>query len=166
MIKNPIKNLSSKWIFLLTVTVLYLLIFLYDSDSASNVMLQFLGIISEIIPVFIVVFLIMFLLGLFLNNKKIKELLGESSGIKGWLISIISGILSSGPIYMWYPLIADLKKEGMKNSLITVFLYNRAIKLAFLPVMVQYFGLSFTVILTLYMILFSVINGLLINKLL
>ncbi|MGM0629313.1 MAG: permease [Patescibacteria group bacterium] len=129
-------------------------------------MLQFLGIIREIVPVFIVVFLIMFLLGLFLNNKKIKELLGECSGIKGWIISIAGGILSSGPIYMWYPLIADLKKQGMKNSLITVFLYNRAIKIPFLPVMVQYFGLPFTIILTLYMILFSVINGLLINKLL
>ncbi|MGM0482541.1 MAG: permease [Patescibacteria group bacterium] len=166
MIKISIKKLTPKWIFLLTVTVLYLLIFLYDSESANDVMLQFLSIIREIVPVFIVVFFIMFLLGLFLNNKKIKELLGDSSGIKGWIISITGGILSSGPIYMWYPLIADLKKEGMKNSLITVFLYNRAIKIPFLPVMVQYFGLSFTIMLTLYMILFSIINGLLINKLL
>jgi len=27
--------------------------------------------------------------------------------MKGWLIAILSGILSSGPIYLWYPLLAD-----------------------------------------------------------
>jgi uncharacterized membrane protein YraQ (UPF0718 family) len=75
------------------------------------------------------------------------------------------GIASSGPIYMWYPLLSDLKEKGMRDSLIAAFLYNRAIKIPLLPMMVHYFGWDFTFALSIYMVLFSVVNGVIVQYL-
>ncbi len=164
MKKEGQKKINGTQLFLGVVILSYLLLFFIDPLLAKEALMQFLYILQEIILVFVVVFALMFCFNLFLNEKRMAKLLGESAGIKGWIIAIIGGILSMGPIYMWYPLLSDLQKGGMQNAFITTFLYNRAIKLPLLPMMAYYFGLVFTVTFTLYMVLFSVINGLLINK--
>ena len=78
---------------------------------------------------------------------------------------IIGGILSSGPIYMWYPLLADLKHKGLSYGLIACFLYNRAIKIPLLPLAIIYFSWRYLFILTFVMIFMSILQGLIINKL-
>jgi uncharacterized membrane protein YraQ (UPF0718 family) len=67
---------------------------------------------------------------------------------------------------MWYPLLSDLQKKGVKNSFIATFLYNRAIKPALLPLIIFYFGLAFTIVLTIVMIIASVFQGLIVEKIL
>ncbi len=164
MINKILEKIEPSWIFFVIVIVLYLVVCFVDFDLAKHAFIGFLDILQKIIPVFILVFIFMFLSNLFLDSKKIARLVGESAGIKGWFISIAGGILSSGPIYMWYPLLSELKEKGMKNSFIAAFLYNRAIKIPLLPIMIYYFGLPFTIILTFYMILFSIINGIVVDK--
>ena len=85
--------------------------------------------------------------------------MGEGSGTKGWLLSISAGILSHGPIYVWYPLLKDLRNHGMRIGLIAAFIYSRAIKIPLLPLMIYYFGFMFVVLLTIYMIIAAVIQG-------
>ena len=53
----------------------------------------------------------------------------------------------------------------MRNSLLAVLLYNRNVKIPFIPAMIYYFGLKFTVFISLYIIIFSVLNGKLIEAL-
>ena len=117
-------------------------------------------------PILPIIFGLMFISNLFLDPQKIVRCLGAKSGKKGWLISILGGIISIGPIYMWYPLLSDLKGKGMKTSLIATFLYNRAIKIPLMPMMIYYFGWLFTAVLTVNMIIFSIINGFIVKKLL
>lgn len=164
MINKVLERISGRWIFLITVIVLYLVLLFVNFNLAKNVLSQLLYLLQKIIPVFVLVFILIFFSRLFFNPKKIVKFIGESAGIKGWFISIIGGILSTGPIYMWYPLLSDLKEKGMKNSFIATFLYNRAVKIPLLPMMIYYFGLPFTITLTFYMILFSIINGILVDK--
>ncbi|OYT57847.1 hypothetical protein B6U70_01850 [Euryarchaeota archaeon ex4484_162] len=95
----------------------------------------------------------------FLKPKTVSEHLGVESGVKGWILAIAMGILSHGSIYVWYPFLKNLREYGMRNGLITVFLYNRAIKIPLLPVMIFYFGPVFVVILLVYMIMVSVVEG-------
>jgi hypothetical protein len=45
-----------------------------------------------------------------------------------------------GPIYAWYPLLKELREKGAANSLIAIFLGNRAVKPFLLPIMISYFG--------------------------
>ena len=75
------------------------------------------------------------------------------------LLAICTGILSHGPIYAWYPLLRDLRDQGMKSSLIAVFLYNRAIKIPLLPLIIYYFAIPFVAILTGYMIIASIVQA-------
>ena len=78
---------------------------------------------------------------------------------------IVAGILSTGPIYVWYPLLAEFKEKGVGYGYMATFLYNRAIKIPLLPVAVLYFGIKYVVVLTALMVLFSVIQGVLIDRL-
>lgn len=117
----------------------------------------------RLIPVLMLVLVIMFVINRFVHTDRVRKHFGEESGWKGWLWSVITGILISGPPYVLFPLLEDMKKKGTKSSLIAVFLYNRNVKIPFFPVMVYYFGWVFTVIISFYIIFFSFLSGWLIQ---
>ena len=62
-------------------------------------------------------------------------------------------------------MLKELKERGVNYGFISTFLYNRAIKPALIPLMIYYFGLNFTIILTFVMIVMSVIQGFIFEKL-
>ena len=66
---------------------------------------------------------------------------------------------------MWYPLLADLRNKGLSYGLIACFLYNRAIKIPLIPLAIIYFSWQYIVILLVVMIFASIIQGILLNKL-
>jgi len=148
------------WFFLSIIIIIYLIVFLIRPSIAQIALSKSIEIALEILPIILVVLVINFIIAYYLKPKKIVKYLGKEAGIKGWIISIISGILSMGPIYTWYPTLKELKTKGMKEKFIACFLYNRAIKLPLLPVMVYYFGLPLVVLVNLFILIFSIINGL------
>ena len=164
MIKKLLEKISGRWIFFIAIIVFYLILLFTNFPLAKDALIRSLNLLQKIVPIFILVLILIFLSNIFLDYKKTIKFLGKGAGLKGWFISIIGGILSMGPIYMWYPILSDLKEKGMKDYFIAAFLYNRAIKIPLLPMMIFYFGLPFTIILTFYMILFSIINGILVGK--
>lgn len=145
--------------FLIIVLAIYLVIALFNFSVVKDALSGFLIIFIKIIPILIIVFIIMVLVNLYFTKERIGQYLGVESGIMGWIYAMISGILFSGPPYVFFPLLGELKKGGMKNSLVAVFLYNRNVKIPFLPIMIYYFGFNFTIILSLYIIIFSILNG-------
>ena len=152
------------WYFLTVVIFLYFAVaFLRVGTIIPS--LQFaLYILKSIVPVFVLIFSLMIIVNYFITPKRVVKYLGKSSGLKRWFFAIIGGIISTGPIYMWYPMLKELKKRGVNYGFIATFLYNRAIKLPLLPIIIFYFGLPFTVVLTVVMIIFSVIQGMIIEK--
>ena len=164
MMNKILEKISGKWIFLIIVAIIYLIAGIIDFDLIKNGFQKSIFLFKEVMPILILVFAFIFLSNFFLNAKRISLFVGKNAKSRGWIISVIGGILSTGPIYMWYPLLADLKEKGMKDGFIAAFLYNRAVKIPMLPMMIHYFGLPFTVILTFYMIIFSIINGIFVEK--
>ncbi|MCF7906331.1 hypothetical protein K9L04_00160 [Patescibacteria group bacterium] len=149
----------------LTFTILIYFIFFILNKNIFFTSLDFLkNILIKILPVFIFVFILMFFSNYFIDRKFIIKHF-ENSGIKKWIFIVLGGILSTGPIYIWYPLLKDLKNKGFSDGIIACFLYNRGVKLPFIPIAIYYFGLKYIIILTLLMIIFSIIQGVLINKL-
>jgi len=162
--KNIIQKIGGGWIFfIVALLILGLTISIYPV-LALPILVSFSQLLGKILPILVFVFILIFLFNLLLKPKTITQYIGRQSGLKGWLLAIGGGIISMGAIYMWYPLLADLKEKGMSDALIAAFLYNRAIKLQLLPFLICYFGWAFTIVLTIYMIIFSVINGLLVEK--
>ena len=163
---NKSRWFSAKgWGFLLVVVLLYGLVGYSDIELARKTAATFSNILVNIIPVLGLVFLLIFLSHLVLSPKRVRTFVGAESGLKGWVLAIFTGILSTGPVYAWYALLADLGKQGMKRSLIAVFLYNRAVKLPLIPLLIHYFSFTYTAVLSFYLIVFSVITGLLMERL-
>jgi uncharacterized membrane protein YraQ (UPF0718 family) len=164
--KESVSWFSGKgWLFLFVVVLLYALIGYTDISLAHRTAISFFNFLEKIFPVLGLVFLLIFISHLVLSPKKIKRFVGAESGLKGWVLAIFTGILSTGPIYAWYALLSDLGQQGMKKSLMAVFLYNRAVKLPLLPLLIHYFSVTYTVVLSLYLVIFSVITGLLMERL-
>lgn len=146
------------------ISVCYLILFFVNHTLFIKSFNRFVELVTQITPFLIIVFVIMFLNFLFIKPATIKKHLGEESGFKGYLYAIISGIISVGSVYMWYPLLKELRDSGMSNKLVAVFIYNRSIKLHLLPVMILYFGLKFTIILTITSIFYSFAIAFIIQK--
>lgn len=158
-----LKKIKKSWYFLLVIIIVYVILFFVSRDLFVESGLFFLNILKTIIPVFLMVFVLMALFNYFITTKIILKHLGDKS-IKGWLFAVIAGMISMGPIYMWYPLLSDAKSKGVSSGLIATFLYNRAIKLPLLPVIIFYFGVTYVLILAGVMIFMSVIQGLILEK--
>lgn len=158
------KKSYGRWCFLLVVCTAYLITGLINKGILASSFIFFFSIIKKIIWVFILVFVLMVLVDYFVKPKRLAGYLGKNAGFKGWIISIIGGIISTGAIYMWYPLLKELQKKGIRNGYIAAFLYNRAIKPALLPLLILYFGLTYAIVLTIVMIIISIFQGVIVEK--
>jgi uncharacterized membrane protein YraQ (UPF0718 family) len=138
---------------------LYGILFAVMPDRASLALKSSGNIFLNMLIPLCLVLVLMILLNLFLKPAQIARFLGKGAGIKGILLSAAAGIISTGPIYAWYPLLKDLRGKGAGNSPIAIFLYNRAVKPFLLPVMIGYFGWEYVVILTVLTVLASVAIG-------
>ena len=158
------KKSKFKWYFLLSVIVLYVAVFIIDEPLFIKASILFFNIFLKLIFVLIFVFILMVFANYFLNPKKITKYIGKEAGIKRWVLVVAAGILSAGSIYIWYPLLKDLREKGMETGLIATFLYNRAVKLQLMPLMILYFSWKFILLLTILMIIVSIIQGIILNR--
>lgn len=159
-----LKNIPAQWKFLILVFLLYVCILLAKAQFAGTIATQFLATLKEVLPIIAVVFFVMFLLNLFIRPEVIKKHLGHDSGFKGWVYTIIASIVIAGPPYVLMPMLADFRRHGMKTSLVAVFLSNRSVQPVFLPVMAYYFGWQYTIIVSVFIVIFSVFSGMIMGK--
>ena len=103
-----LKDISKSWYFLFSMIIIYLIIYLFNS-SLILLSLSFASkIFQNVLPVLTLLFILMSITNRIFDTKTFKEFLLTKKK-RTWLIAIIAGILSTGPIYMWYPLLADLR---------------------------------------------------------
>jgi len=150
--------------FLVLVALLYAVLFFVDRNNTTAALQQSGSLLFKLLPVFLAVILLTTLINYFLNPKQIVKHFGKDSGLKGWLYALLSGVISHGPMYAWYPMLQDMRRHGMRDGLIAAFFYARAIKLPLLPLMIDYFGLLFTALLSLYILAGALVQGYLIEK--
>ena len=146
---------------LLFVIIFYSVFFLLNSQSAWIALQKSFTVLIKILPIFAGVILFTALLNFFLKPKQIARHLGHESGFKGWLWALAAGVISHGPMYAWYPLLEELRSHGMRDALIVVFFASRTIKIPLLPMMIDYFGLTFTVVLSFYILVGALVQGML-----
>lgn len=159
------KKIFNNMHFLLAVIFLYIIVYFFNSSLVLNSLANTALMLIKISPILILIFIIIYIINKYFSIDKIKKYFGHEAGIKGWIYAMIVGIILAGPPYVLYPLFGELQKQGVKNSFLAVVLYNRNVKLQFIPAMVYYFGLPFSIILSIYMLIFSIFNGLLLGAL-
>ncbi len=154
------ESIWGAYLFLLIVVCLYLIVLLFDFDRTLTAVQFSLGMLKKLLPILALVSCFMFLNNLFVKPSWVKNHVGHDSGWKGVIIAVVGGTLSMGPIYVWYGILQELQKKGMRTSLIASFLYARSVKPQLLPLMIYYFGWLYALVLVVYLIIFSVLNGL------
>jgi len=154
------------WLFLAGVILAHGATALVEPDLARRALASFVAMLREVAPVLVLVFVLMFLAERFLTPARTRAWLGRGSGLRGWLLAVVAGVISTGPVYTWYALLAELRDKGMRTALVAVVLYARAIKLPLLPLLAHYFGLRYMLVLSLLIAGFSILNGLVMERLL
>lgn len=98
------------------------LIFLMDKSMgitiATKTALNFKEMLSVLPPIFI----LLGLLEIWVPREKIIPLLGEESGLRGIILSIILGAAAAGPLYAAFPVAAVMMKKGARLFNIFVFI--------------------------------------------
>ena len=123
------------WYFLISMVSAYVILFFAWPHIFWSSFNFFEKILIKILPIFVLVFALMVAVNRYMNNDFIiKHMRGNK--IKSWLYIIIGGVLSTGPMYIWYPLLKDLRNNGINNGEIACFLYNRSIKPPFFPLII------------------------------
>ncbi len=145
--------------------VVYGIIFAFMPDRAFLALKSSGIIFSNIIIPLGLVFILMIALNLFLKPAYIASFLGKGAGIRGIILSMTAGIISTGPIYAWYPMLRELKEKGAGSSSLAVFMNSRAVKPFLLPIMISYFGCLYVAILTVFTITGSLVAGYLVGAL-
>jgi len=163
MPKEKKKASKGPWVFMGISLILLAMSYVLKPDKAVVAGRLFLHLAGQILPMLVVVFTFMVLINLFLKSSVLIKYMGRGSGVKGWLVAIITGVVSMGAIYVWFPLLRDMMDKGVKPGLVATFLYNRGIKLTWLPLMVLYFGMKYVVVLTLVTVLVSVLQGMILD---
>jgi uncharacterized membrane protein YraQ (UPF0718 family) len=147
------------FLFPVIVLVVYAVVAIVSPDKALSAIKNSGNVFFSMLIPLSLIFVLMLFINLFLKPAAVAKFLGKGSGIKGIALSAAAGIISTGPIYAWYPLLKDLKDKGAGDSSIAIFLYNRAVKPFLLPIMVAWFGWLYVVILTVLTVLASVVIG-------
>lgn len=152
--------------FLIIMILIYTVWFFVDSESIKYSLLSTYKVFEEIFPVLILVFIIIFISNIFLTPGVIKKHLWEDSWIKWWFYIFIVSFILMAPPYVILPILWELRKFSMKYSLIAFLLNNSNVKIAFLPVMIYYFWLEFSLIISILVIVFAFVNSIIIGKIL
>ena len=160
-----LKKIGGGWLFFISVCLLSLILLPINSPAVQKGFAIFIDLLVQLLPILALVFALIFVSNLFMDNSFAAKYLGDTSRLRGWLIALIGGFLSAGPTYIWYPLLKDLKKKGTRDGFIAAFLYNRVVKIPLIPIMILYFGMKIVVVLTVFILIFSFIDGFLVEKL-
>ncbi len=156
---KPLFSRASITLFALTLLIYLILTLVGLPDIAAAWSLAW-RLVLQILPVLAVV--VLFMTGANLvPHSFVKRHLGAESGFKAYLFALAAGTLSHGPVYAWYPFLAELQQKGVTNGKIAVFLFARAVKIPLLAAMVFYFGLPFTILFTLCILAGALLMGIL-----
>jgi uncharacterized membrane protein YraQ (UPF0718 family) len=159
------KEMPFRMKFLISVCVLYAGAAFVDYSYTIKALATTAVIFYKIIPLLLFIFVLNVAVNKYLKIEFLNKHIGQKSRAVQALYAVGLGIIVSGAPYMLYPMLGDLKKKGLGDDFLATMLFNVNVKIPFIPVIIYYFGLSYTVVLSILIITFSVLNGYLVKRL-
>lgn len=152
-------------VFPVAVALLYVILYLLMPARTLRALAATGHIVVQVAIPLAIAFVLMVVLNLFVKPAHVSRFLGSGAGLKGVAISTLAGMISTGPIYAWYPLLKDLRERGASNFHVANFLSNRAVKPFLLPVMLFYFGPAYTIVINVLLIIGAIVMACLVGVL-
>jgi len=99
------------------------LIVIFNNNSLGREILKITGQnFLQMLMVLPPIFLFIGLLDVWVPRETIIAFLGEHSGVKGILLSILMGTVAAGPLYAAFPVAGIMMKKGAKFTNVLIFL--------------------------------------------
>jgi uncharacterized membrane protein YraQ (UPF0718 family) len=138
------KKMIKKYKIILFAAVLYAAFFIFKRDVFFTAVSMTWDFILEMLQVLPPVLVITALITVWVPSEIIRKGLGNSSGIKGKLLSLFIGSISAGPIYAAFPAVIVLFKKGASVSNMVIILSSWAvIKAPMILVETNFLGIRF-----------------------
>ncbi len=138
------KEKLKKYRLIIITIILYGLFFLFKPEAFHKAIELTGSFLVEMLQVLPPVLVISALITVWVPSEIIKKGLGEKSGIRGKLLSILIGSISAGPIYAAFPAALVLYKKGMRISNLVIILSSWAvIKIPMVLVETGFLGIKF-----------------------
>ncbi len=108
-------------LFFITLIVLVTLVFINRKIgvNAVNITLYEVKTMAIVIPP---IFILLGLLDVWVPKETMIKYMGEKSGIRGIILSIVIGSAAAGPLYGAFPVAAVFMKKGVKFSNVLIFI--------------------------------------------
>lgn len=152
------------WLFLAAVLFAWLATALLQPEKIHPAFTLFTQLLGEVLPVLVLVFGLLFLANLFAEKAWIERHLGPGRGVRAWLLALVAGVLAAGPPWPWYALAGQFMQRGVRPGIAATFLFARSLKLPLLPLLVHFFGLAFTLSLSLWLLVLAFLGGWVMQK--
>jgi len=160
-IKNGIKKIIKYVIILTAVLVTIYYFFPGEIKAGLNISGKY-GL--EMLTIFPAILILMGLADVWIPKSLINKYLGKESGLKGILISIFLGTLPTGPLYIAFPIAAELLKKKARISNVMIFLGVWASsKIPQIGVEIEFLGLKFALLRLVFTLISLIIIGYLIE---
>lgn len=115
------KNIKKYKFFIITLIMLIILFFINYSLGVKALSITAFS-FKEMLFVIPPVFILLGLLDTWVPKETIVKYMGEDSGIKGVLLSLLIGSAAAGPLYGAFPVAAIFMKKGVKFTNVMIFL--------------------------------------------
>ena len=159
------KSLIRDYIIMGAVIVAAAVALLIFSDKSGPVLSVSKSYFLELIIILPAVMIIIGLFSVWIPKEMVVKYMGKTSGAKGIFLSIALGMLPTGPLYIAFPMAIALLKKGAKISNIIIFISAWAcIKLPQELIEIQFLGIEFTLLRLTLTIIFVIIMGIIIEK--
>ncbi len=115
-------NLIKAYRYFLLIILIDVVITFFYPGTGYTIFKYTAGNFAEMLAVIPPIFLFLGLLDVWVPRETIIRYLGEGSGLKGIILSIVLGAAAAGPLYGAFPVAAVMAKKGTKYSNIIIFL--------------------------------------------
>ncbi|MEA2103702.1 MAG: permease [Candidatus Cloacimonadota bacterium] len=160
------KNNKRSYIFLGIVIIATLILTQLFPTKSPKMLKTSYEYFLQMVLIFPAILILMGLFSVWISKEFIMKHLGESSGMKGIIVSFILGALPTGPLFVAFPMAQAFHKKGASYTNIVIFLSAWAcIKIPQELVELRFLGAKFMLARLGLTIVFIAIMGLIIEKL-
>ncbi len=132
---------------LFTLFLINILVYFSDSGKGFSIVLFSKNYLLEILSILPPILILIGLFEVWVPKRVIEKAMGQSSGIKGILVSFLVGTAAMGPLYVAFPIGVSLLKKGASLLNTSIFLCVWAsIKIPMILFEIKFLGLDFAVI--------------------
>jgi len=129
---------------ILAIGLVYIFLFIFMPEKAVQSSKNSMYYIKEMLEIIPVIFVLTSLIDAWVPKKVISDGLGENSGAKGAIFSLLLGSFSAGPIYAAFPVCKMLLKKGASIYNIVIILSAWAVvKVPMLANEAKFLGVKF-----------------------